>query len=156
MHPDADDGLPEKVLKAADALLHHDAYLLKYDLNERSITHHLAIHVMREFPGWDMDCGYNRNHDLKKQLRLPPRDDIHADDLNATTVFPDVIIHHRGTGDNLVVIEVKKSSNPEGDEWDLRKSEAFVVELGYCLGVFSRFQTGTAEPKYECRLLRHD
>ena len=117
MYPRKHDDLEEKIIRAADGLLKHDAYLLAHDVNERSITHQLAIHVKQQFPEWDVDCEYNRNHDNVKRLDLPPRNNIRAGDLNATTVFPDVIVHRRGSDDNLVVIEVKKSSNPEGPGW---------------------------------------
>jgi hypothetical protein len=150
------DEMEQRIIRAAENLLHGDAYLLEHSVNERSITHQLAIHVKQQFPTWDVDCEYNRNHDLVKQLRLPIRCDLRADDLNATTVFPDVIVHRRGSDDNLVVIEVKKSTNHENDDWDLRKLSGFVEELGYRLGAFFRFRTGTADLRYEHRFIRHN
>ena len=139
-----------RVIQAAEALLTHDAYLLTTDLNERSITHKFAEHLQREFPEWDVDCEYNRDHDDPKRLELPSRHDISSDDLNGKTVFPDIIVHRRGTDENIVVIEVKKSTNPESDEWDMRKLEAFRNQLGYRVALFFRFRTGTAELDFEC------
>lgn len=40
---------------------------------------------------------------------------------NGVSVYPDIIVHHRGTRDNLLVIEVKKNSNPDGVEGDRQK-----------------------------------
>jgi hypothetical protein len=36
---------------------------------------------------------------------------IEANDTAAITVFPDIIVHHRGLEDNLLVIEMKKTIN---------------------------------------------
>lgn len=146
--------MEQSIIRAADNLLHHDAYLLEHDVNERSITHQLAIHVKQQFPTWDVDCEYNRNHALPKRLQLPAREDIRADDLNATTVFPDIIVHHRGSDENLVVIEVKKSSNRESDDGDHCKLSGFLKQRGYRLGVFFRFRTGTAHLDYERCFMR--
>jgi hypothetical protein len=142
-HADFDlDDAEQRVLQAVHDFIQRDRYLLERDANERSITHHLAIQLERQFPNWDVDCEYNRNHDLTKQLRLPKKKQrIRADDLHATTVFPDIIVHRRGTDLNMVVIEVKKSTNHEDDEWDRFKLKGFQQQLRYRLAVFIRFST---------------
>jgi len=153
-------------------LVNNDAYLMRLDVNERSITHKLGEHYSLVFPGWDVDCEFNKNLDgpkkisieprtflnqmadfldneiseesldmphsilrdpnvnakdvlnLKKQLR-DPDNLIYDEELNLIAfvlslnkgkkvtkpIFPDIIVHHRGTRDNLVVIEAKKTSN---------------------------------------------
>jgi hypothetical protein len=151
-HPDPNIAEVERrVIQAADSLLRHDPYLLTCDLNERSITHKFAEHLQREFQEWDVDCEYNRDRHDPKRLALPPRHDINSDDLHAKTVFPDIIIHRRGTDENIAVIEVKKSTNPEGDEWDLMKLAAFKDQLGYRVALFFRFQTNVPDPVFKCR-----
>ena len=51
------------------------------------------------------------------------------------TVLPDVIVHRRGDDkSNLLIIEMKKSGNQSGLEWDVRRIQAFRAELGYKLG----------------------
>jgi hypothetical protein len=141
------------VIQAADRLLGEDSYLLTDDVNERSITHRFAEHLQREFPEWNVDCEYNRdNHDTKR-LTLPTHHDISSSDLHAKTVFPDIIIHQRGTNKNRIVIEVKKSSNRESDDWDLKKLAAFKNELGYEIAMFFRFRTGTKDVGFEHRIL---
>jgi hypothetical protein len=137
------DDAEQRVLQAVHDFIQRDRYLLERDVNERSITHHLAIQLGRQFPNWDVDCEYNRNHDLTKQLHLPKRKQrISADDLHATTVFPDIIVHRRSTDLNMVVIEVKKSTNHEDDEWDRCKLMGFQQQLNYRLAVFIRFSIG--------------
>jgi len=156
MQPSHDPDLThaeKRILEAANHLLKDDSYLFTCDLNERSITHKFAEHLQREFPDWEVDCEYNRDHHEPKRLDLPPRHDISSDDLDAKTVSPDIIIHKRGTNKNLIVIEVKKSSNPESDEWDLRKLAAFKGQLGYQLAIFFRFGTGDDEVGFEHRNL---
>jgi hypothetical protein len=157
MQPSDDRDLAQtenRILEAINLLLKHDGYLFTCDLNERSITHKFAEHLQRAFPEWNVDCEYNRNHDDPKRLNLPARNDISSDDLHAKTVFPDIIIHHRGTDDNFVVIEVKKSSNPEGDEWDMTKLAAFKRQLGYKIAMFVRFRTGTGNLGFEYNIQR--
>ena len=57
------------------------------------------------------------------------------------TVYPDVIIHQRGSEEhNLLVIEAKKSGN-SGDG-DRQKVRAYMRHLGYEYGLFLRFDTG--------------
>ena len=35
-------------------------HLLEKDLGERTLTHRLAVHLERHFPGWEVDCDYDR------------------------------------------------------------------------------------------------
>jgi hypothetical protein len=105
-----------------------------------SKSHRLVNYLEPHFPGWNVDCEYNRNHDDKKQLDIHPRK-LQSDDTQATTVFPDIIIHRRGTEENLVVIEMMKTSSTEKDDYDLGKLNAFKNQLGYQYAIFLKFQT---------------
>ena len=133
----------ENVKTAIKALRQRDAYLLQKDVNERSISHKLASYLQDAFTDWDVDCEYNRDHDDPKLLK---RLQIHAekvspDDMHARTVFPDIVVHHRGTGDNLLVIEIKKKTNQQPDCFDEQKLSEFKCQLGYSYALFLRFQT---------------
>jgi hypothetical protein len=145
--------IERRVTRAAESLLKHDGYLLTCDVNERSVTHKFAEHLQREFPEWNVDCEYNRDRHDTKRLHLPARRDIKNDDLHAKTVFPDIIVHRRGTDENIVVIEVKKSTNPESDERDITKLAAFKEELGYRVALFFRFVTGVEHPDFKHSVL---
>jgi hypothetical protein len=126
----------EKAIKEAlDRLLTADFDLLKYDANERSISHRLAVYLEPLFPGWNVDCEYNRDLDDIKRLELPIKK-VRTDDLSAKTVYPDIIIHKRGSDNNLLVIEMKKSSNPDKGDSDRTKLQAFKSQLGYTFAVF--------------------
>ena len=134
----------ENVKAAIEALHQRDAYLLQKDVNERSISHKLASYLQVAFTDWNVDCEYNRNHDdpkLLKRLHIYA-ENVSTDDVQAKTVFPDIIVHHRGTRDNLLVIEIKKTTNPQPDDFDLQKLREFKCQLGYSYALFLRFRTG--------------
>jgi hypothetical protein len=118
-----------------------DFQLLVLDVNERSVTHKLAEYLQDKFPAWHVDCEYNRDHDDPKRLNIP-RGSISTDDDQGTTVFPDIIVHKRDTDENLIVIEVKKSTNSQGDSYDMQKLNAFKSELGYKYAAFLKLRTG--------------
>ena len=132
----------KKALDASiDLLLRTDADILRIDVNERTISHRLANYLELHFPGWNIDCEYNRDEHEPKRLDIIPRD-VMSDDTEATTVFPDIIIHRRGTKQNLVVIEMKKTTSHEDDKYDFRKLKAFKQQLGYRFAVFIKVKTG--------------
>jgi len=120
--------LRRNIVDALTDLYRRDLYLLQRDANERSITHKLAEHLQRRFPNWDVDCEYNRRGSDPKRLPLPQsslnRSHVRADSTEAVTVFPDIIIHHRGTDHNVAVIEVKKVGGHD-DTRDAQKIDAF-------------------------------
>jgi len=137
-----DEAVTESVIRAVLTLLDRDAYLLRVDVNERTIAHRFAIYVEQAFPGWDVDCEYNRDGHVPKKIALGSGDDAE----HGSRVFPDVIVHKRGSVDNHVVFELKKSSNPEPDDRDFDKLRSYCQQLGYGHGVFLRLIVGADEP----------
>ena len=137
------DDIEKKVRRALALLLKHDRFLMETDANERSITHKFAEYLQVEFPKWHVDCEYNRRGNLPKRLQIAADTEVRADDTDARTVYPDIIVHRRNTDDNLLVIEVKKSSNRNGEEWDWKKLGAFkhADDYGYEHALFVRFET---------------
>jgi hypothetical protein len=142
------DTVKEALNKALDRLIQADEHILRNDVNERSISHKLAEHLAAHFPGWNVDCEYNRNHDITKQLNNIKRIRVRVDDTDATTVFPDIIVHKRGMDDNLLVIELKKSTSRRSDSYDKDKLRAFKEQLGYQFAVFVQLKT-EGDPKKE-------
>lgn len=72
-------------------------------------------------------------------------------DESQGTVYPDVIIHQRGSeDDNLLLIEAKKSGN--SSDGDRQKIRAYLQHLDYDYGLFVRFDTeqDLEEPGYSC------
>ena len=140
----------QKVRAAIKLLIRKDAYLLKIDVNERSITHRFALYLQDAFKGWDVDCEYNRDrYDGKKliignDVRVPV-ETIQTDDEYGKTVYPDIIVHHRRTDDNFLVIEVKKTTSHVRNNFDLEKLREYKRQLGYSHALFLNFITGSPE-----------
>ncbi|MFZ0635268.1 MAG: hypothetical protein WA755_00225 [Candidatus Acidiferrales bacterium] len=113
--------------------LRNDAKLLALNVSERAITHKFAEYLANRFPSWDVDCEYDRILEQAKRLRIRAR---------LARVIPDIIIHHRNTGRNLLVIEAKKDNDRRGEATDLEKLREFRSQLCYRYAVFLRFRTG--------------
>lgn len=120
----------EAVIRALSELLDNDQDLLGIDANERSITFRFAMYLQQHFPDWTVDCEYNRDGTEPKRLghlELYPD----SEDDEAKTVFPDVIVHRRGTRKNYLVLEFKKSTSRVDRQIDLRKLRGYKQQLGY-------------------------
>jgi hypothetical protein len=142
----------QKLDGAIQKFMEHDLELLSRDVNERSITHRLAMFLQDEFaPEWMVDCEFNRyGFDSKKVLDFYPHGTT-TDDTEARTVFPDIIVHKRGPeGPNLLVIEAKKSTNNDGG-LDVEKLKRYKssLHLHYEHAVFLVFRTGKDHPGVE-------
>ncbi len=111
-----------KVITALQELFAHDDFLFERDLGERALTHRLAVHVERQFPGWDVDCDYDRLGE--RALRLPRGTIVSTDDHLAKSVYPDLVVHQRAIPNNLLAIEVRKAINHQAIEHDQRKLTA--------------------------------
>ncbi len=133
-----EDQLFEIVKAAFDAFLGRHSALLDVNANERSMTHKLAEALQEVFPDMDVDCEYNRHGGLAKKIIACRDEAIGPDDLDAKTVYPDIVVHKRGTDeDNLLVIEVKKSSGRRCSGWDAEKLRAFTSEeFRYQVGLY--------------------
>lgn len=140
------NNIERSVQVALDRLFDRDAELLRNDVNERTITHKLAEYLEPEFPGLNVDCEYNRNHDQTKKLRSLRSKVAPIDNTDGTSVFPDIIVHKRMTDENLLVIEVKKSTSRESSDFDKQKLLAFKGELNYQHALFLLITTGNKEP----------
>lgn len=118
--------LVEKFLISVNCVLTNDLFLLENNVNERTISNKLASYLKKEFQDWDVDTEYNRD-----RSRIKKR----ADDSPFT---PDIIVHKRGTKNNLIMVEVKKSNGRNNDE-ENRLKEATLEKYNYKLGVFITF-----------------
>lgn len=138
--------IEELTQAAIDKLLHNDTYLLITDNSEQSIAHHIARYLHDNFPEWHVDCEYKRNRDAIKRLIYAVEPGGNASERD---VIPDIIVHHRGTDENLIAFELKKSTNNQrnGREKDLLKLQAFKEQLGYKYAVFVSLKTGCANPE---------
>src|SRR3954466_2382918 len=126
-----------KVVAALREFYARETHLLEKDLGERALTHRLAVHVEKQFPGWDVDCDYNRLGE--RTLRLPKGTIISTDDEIGKSIYPDIVVHQRGIPNNLLAIEVRKASNhqpPEHDQHKLRGLTDPHLWFAYRIGIF--------------------
>lgn len=142
----------EKIIHAYLKLLSREAYLFivgNGGVNERSITHYFAIYLQKEFPEFNVDCEYNKDNKEPKRLRERFEKSIASSNIRGDTVYPDIIIHHRGTKNNFIVIEAKKTSvdlkHKEEDRncpCDKCKLKFYKQELNYQYAFFIQFPVG--------------
>jgi hypothetical protein len=132
-----DKSLARKVGRALRELLDRDADLMIRDASEQALTGALARHLVSRFQGWDVDVEYNR-------------DDYDPKKANGVIVKPDIIVHRRGTSDNLLVIEAKKSNTRKSDDEDLTKLVGFrSPPLQYRHALFVKLTVGPGAPGVE-------
>lgn len=137
------------VSEAIESLLLNDSFLLEIDASERAICHRLAVYLESYFSNWNVDCEYNRNSIDVKRLNIESRTRNSTERYPA--VFPDIIVHLRNTEQNLLVIEMKKTTSQEDDSHDYRKLNAFKSELGYQFAVFIKVKTDGQTGIEECK-----
>ena len=126
-----------KVVTALQEFYARETFLLEKDLGERTLTHRLAVYLERQFPGWEVDCDYNRLGE--RTLRLPHGTIVSTDDHLAKSVYPDIVVHKRETPDNLLAIEVRKAGNHQPPEHDRHKLRALTdphLWFAYAVGVY--------------------
>ncbi|SEP03635.1 hypothetical protein SAMN05216388_102830 [Halorientalis persicus] len=143
-----EDEVRQAVSVALEKVNDEDADLLRFDINERSITHRLGMYLQEAVEDhWDVDVEYNRvGGDETKEV---PEELLTSGSQGR--VVPDVILHQRGSGEhNILVVEAKKSGNPSGG--DRQKIRAYMQHLDYDYGLFVRFETGQDfdDPGYSC------
>jgi len=85
--------------------------------------------------------------------------DPESEDFFRFSVSPDIVVHQRGTDKyNLLVIELKKASNPEIPDYDELKLQCFTKiggdEYGYLVGFVVRALDDIAPEKRELRLFK--
>ena len=148
-----------RVIAALDRLIQQDRFLLEADLHERTITHKLAEHLQAQFSDWDVDCEYNRDIMIKKMLSLPALSS--ADQEKTVSVYPDIIVHHRKSDENLLILEIKKYKEHRTKDdrkriaFDKRKLAGYTGDhYHYQYGLFLELTTGqnipAGAPFYKC------
>ncbi len=147
---------------ALENLVQKDGELFTEDVNERTICARLAFYLQEQLQDFHVDCEYNRHHKDPKHIKRL-RDPIlrklagrrpEIDDSDSVTVFPDIIIHRRGSDENLLVIETKKTTSRVSSEFDTQKLKAFQSELGFRFARFILFHTDSGkQPEAEIKPL---
>jgi hypothetical protein len=161
------DEVNQKLTEALDEVLENDQYLLTHGIHEPAISHRLAVYLEPKFPDFNIDCEYNGNVEAdsgKKYVYLlrqvaeqlgKLKEEEDEQEILTRYVFPDIIVHMRGRNgseNNLLIIEVKKSSNLDDGAWDAEKLSRFTSSkyenrFNYQYGAFVRFAVGE-KPDY--------
>ena len=159
----------------------------RHAASERSLTYRLAYYLECELRTKGLvtdnsrivvDVEYNRHLGDKKTLAGDEQErirkivkDARGTDLEPEddgfcvfSIAPDIIVHERGQDANLVVIEVKKRSNPESEKYDQLKLELFTRTktqgrgFGYRRGVWvmaedkcTKLEDRKLRVEWECR-----
>ena len=100
-----------RLTSAYSKVIAQDRHLLEVRANERSIAHRFAIYIEQCFPGFDVDCDYNKN--LEDPKRAPAYAHKTRRGRESDLVVPDIVVHRRNTDVNLVVIELKPTDTEE-------------------------------------------
>ncbi len=125
-----------KLVGAVREFYAREVHLFEKDLGERTLTHRLAVQIEKHFPGWEVDCDYDRLGE--RTLRLPHGTIVSTDDHLAKSVYPDIVVHQREIPNNLLAIEVRKASNHQPIEHDQHKLQALTdphLWFAYQIGV---------------------
>src|SRR5205085_6664022 len=115
-----------KVITALTDFYGCETYLFANDLGERTLTHRLAVHLEKQFAGWEVDCDYDRLGE--RTLRLPHGTIVSTDDHLAKSIYPDIVVHQRKIPNNLLAIELRKASNHQPPEHDQHKLRALTED----------------------------
>jgi hypothetical protein len=126
----------DKVAAALKEFYAREAFLFAHDLGERTLTHRLAVHLERQFAGFEVDCNYDRLGE--RTLRLPRGTIVSTDDHLGKSIYPDIVVHQREIPNNLLAIEVRKANNHQPIEHDEQKLHALTdpnLWFAYWMGV---------------------
>ena len=126
-----------KVVAALQEFYARETFLFEKDLGERTLTHRLAVYIEKQFSGWEVDCDYNRLGE--RRLRLPHGTIVSTDDELGKSVYPDIVVHQREIPNNLLAIEVRKTSNHQPPEHDRHKLRALTdphLWFAYGIGIY--------------------
>ncbi|MGC2082327.1 MAG: hypothetical protein WA702_03085 [Bradyrhizobium sp.] len=108
-----------RLISALQEFYARERFILERDLGERTLTHRLAVQIERHFPGWDVDCDYNRFGD--RAMLLPRGSIVSTDDPLGKSVYPDIVVHRRSIPQHLLAVEVRKAANHQPLQHDLHK-----------------------------------
>jgi hypothetical protein len=126
----------DKLVTALLEFYSRETYLLEKDLGERTLTHRLAAHIEKQFPGSQVDCNFDRLGE--RTLHLPRGSIVSTDDRLGKSIYPDIVVHQRDVPNNLLAIEVRKAGNHQPIGHDRQKLQAMTdpnIWFAYWIGM---------------------
>ena len=125
--------------KAKNEFLEKEKTIIKNDTNERTLTQRLAFYLELQlrknikYENYSVDCEYNRKEEDIKRLKFGKNTD-------KKEIYPDIIVHQRKIKNNLIAIEMKKTTSKNTDKIkDIEKLEALTDRKNnyhYTLGIY--------------------
>lgn len=125
--------------KAKNEFLEKEKTIIKNDTNERTLTQRLAFYLELQlrknikYENYSVDCEYNRKEEDIKRLKFGKNTD-------KKEIYPDIIVHQRKIKNNLIAIEMKKTTSKNTDKIkDIEKLEALTDrknDYHYTLGIY--------------------
>jgi len=143
--------------KALNELYKRDSDLLSkiYDINERTISHRLAMYFenLLAHTDYQVDVEYNRmrddyNPDAIGNL-MGKRLNWEESGEGSGYVYPDIIVHKRDSPDNLLEIEMKMAWKNRKKDFDYLKINEYMQQLGYQFGVYIELTENREDCKVE-------
>ncbi len=137
------------VVEAIEQLYAEEGKIISFDIGERTISSSLAWLLVPHFPKHKVHVEYNRHDIYPKEIELPDAEG----ELTESKVFPDIIVHVPGSDhDNLLVIEIKKSTSNRSNERDLMKLQQIKQSFRYRHALFVRLSMGEEASIEDCAL----
>ncbi|MFZ8073972.1 hypothetical protein ACO1G0_02910 [Fusobacterium watanabei] len=125
--------------KAKNEFLEKEKAIIKNDTNEKTLTQRLAFYLELQlrknikYENYSVDCEYNRKEEDIKRLKF-------GKNIDKKEIYPDIIVHQRKIKNNLIAIEMKKTTSRNTDKIkDIEKLEALTDRKNsyhYTLGIY--------------------
>jgi hypothetical protein len=141
--------LKQRIETALAMVVDRDFELLEDGPSERSVAHRLAVYLEHEFPGWHVDCEFNRQgEEGKRGTKRVSASPLLPESWKGTgkaDVSPDIVVHRRRRQQNLLAMEVK-SVTSDGLDRDREKLRKYLTDphLKYAFAVLVTFRNGVA------------
>ena len=145
--------------KAKNKFLKEEKEIIEINVNERTLSARLMFHLQtilledklyrEKYKTYSVDCKYNRMNEYKiKALKRYENFEIDDNSDKIRKIFPDIILHKRKEEDNLIVIEMKKSTSNNIDCKEKDRERLKIMtnlndpnNFNYTLGVYFKVDT---------------
>ena len=122
------------ILDALEKVVSECYYKKVHDMHEVALCHRLAVNLEKsgKFDGYLIDCDYNRSETTVKRY---PREKVKNCGFR-----PDIIVHKRGSDNNLIMIEAKKASASRSQKKEAKKRlKRHAKAYKYCYAFYVEF-----------------
>ena len=139
----------EYIKAMLNELYSRDQFLLDNNVTERSITHRMGMYLQQLLSNlFDVDCEYNRmgkqdtdglyltDGDYFAKTVCLSGEKVSDESDVGSRVYPDIIVHKRGTAENIMIIEVKITGKFGDIKHDYDKLKAYKEDLNYKFAYF--------------------